>query len=174
MCTARSLSISFSICHTCPPPLPCMPPAMHSSPATHTPLPSMPPITHAPCHAYAMPCMPPCHACPPAMHVPPPAMHAPDMHASHHAHPLPHTHPRHTWPPTMHPPHHTCSLPHTTPYHALPSLDRILDTRFWKYNHVSTSLRAVIMNFWSNFDLIYLLVKITRLLIKNLHLHKVI
>ena len=71
MRTARSLTISCSICHVRPP-------------AIHTPLPHMPPAMHAPCHI----CPPathtstPCHACPPPhmpplCHARPPATHAP-------------------------------------------------------------------------------------------------
>ena len=65
MHTARSLTVSRSICHARPPP--CTPPAMH----VPLPLPCTPPATHA-----ALPCMPPamhapCHACPPAMYAPP-------------------------------------------------------------------------------------------------------
>ena len=161
MCTARSLIVSRSICHACPP-------------ATHAPY-------HAcsPCHTCPPPCMPPCHACspchtcpphacPPAMHAPchtcPPAMHAPllpiwtapacervtlllwiEIPFDFHACPLPQnrfpaTHP-HACPPTMHAP-----LPCTFfPCHAHPPpMDRILDTRFWKYYLAPTSLRAVI------------------------------
>ena len=75
MRTARSLTVSRSICHACPPamniphhahPLQCMPPAMQA-PTTHAPA---PPATHAPCHAClhhacALPHMPPHHACHP-------------------------------------------------------------------------------------------------------------
>ena len=58
MRTARSLTVSRSICHAQPPPpLPCMP-TCHTCPPPCTP----------PCHACS-----PCHACPPsAMHTPPP------------------------------------------------------------------------------------------------------
>ena len=66
MCTARSLTISRSICWGA---LPCMAPCNTCSPCT-------PPATHAPCHAHplathaplphTLPChtCPPCHACP--------------------------------------------------------------------------------------------------------------
>ena len=54
-------------------------------------------------------------------------------------------------PPVMHAPSpcHACPPPHTpppmhAPSHACPPVDRILDTRFWKYNLAPTSLRAVI------------------------------
>ena len=62
-------------------------PAIHTSPAMHTPchacpLPCIPPAMHTPCHACPLPCMPPTHDCMP-----------PD-----HAYPLPHT------PPTIHAP----------------------------------------------------------------------
>ena len=77
MRTARSLTISCSICHARPP-------------AMHTPLPHMPPAMHAPCHI----CPPathtsaPCHACPPTTHAPP-LCHArpPATHGPHHAQP---------------------------------------------------------------------------------------
>ena len=93
MRTAHSLTVSRSICHTCP--LPCTPPTMHA----------------------------PHHAWPPAMRAPP-AMHTP----------------YHTCPPTTHAPLPCMSLCHACP---LP-VDRILDTRFWKYYLAPTSLRAVI------------------------------
>ena len=73
MRTARSLTVSRSICHTRPPP--CMPPAMLTS------LPCMPPAMHAP-----LPCMPPCHAHP-TCHVCPFAMHAPPAMPAPHARP---------------------------------------------------------------------------------------
>ena len=104
MRTARSLTVSRSICHACPlcythpspchacPP-PCMPPAMHTHPhhamhapptmhaphacppAMHAPLPCTPPTMHAPCHACPLPCTPPT-----AMHTPPlPAMQGPPL-----------------------------------------------------------------------------------------------
>ena len=90
-------------------------------------------VSRSICHTHPPPpCMPPlCHACPPAMHAPchtpphhthTPAMHAPAMHA-----------PCHACHPAMH-------APFTT--HA-PPVDRILDTRFWKYYLAPTSLRAV-------------------------------
>ena len=92
MRTARSLTVSHSICHACPPamhvPQPCMPPS-HTCPLSHAcSLPCMPPATHAP-H----------HACPPAMHTP-----------------LPQMPPRFTWPPASHTPSgHACPLPCTPP-----------------------------------------------------------
>ena len=89
------------------------PPAMHP---THAPLPHMPP----------------CHTCPPATHAPLPHMPPP-----HHAYPLPCTPPSCT-PPTMHAP-----LQCKPPCHAWPPLDRILDSRFWKYYLAPTSLRPL-------------------------------
>ena len=90
MLTARSLTVSCSICRGGGA---CMP---HTPPVTHIPLPCMPlchaapchipPAMHAPCHAHPPPCTPPAmHASlphmPPAMHTPchahPPAMHTP-------------------------------------------------------------------------------------------------
>ena len=88
MRTARSLTISHSICHACPPchtclptppathaphhahPLPCMPlpytpPARYAPNAMHTPLPCTPPTMHTPPPHMPPPCMPPCHAHPP-------------------------------------------------------------------------------------------------------------
>ena len=127
--TARSLTVSRSICHACPPvmhaPLPCTPchacppPATHTSPAMHAPSAMhVPPATHAPCamhapcHACPLPRTPPCHACPPC-------------HTCH-AHPLPHMPPCHAHPLAMHTPCHACP-----PCHACtPPVDRILDTRF--------------------------------------------
>ena len=119
-----------------------------------------------PCHAHPLPHMPPHHACPLPCMPPatcPPAMHAPHHHhhacPPYHASPLPHTLP----PPCM-PPHHAhplpCTLPPAThtppamhaPHHAHPPVDRILDTRFWKYYLAPTSLRAVIMLFNLNFN----------------------
>ena len=85
MRTARSLTLSRSICHTCTP--------HHTPPTTHAPppLPCMPP-----CHAHPLPCTPPCQACPPAMYAPlscmPPATQPPPCYAC----PPPCT------PPTMH------------------------------------------------------------------------
>ena len=58
MRTARSLTVSPSICHACP--LPCMPPSHACPPATHAP-----PAMHAP-----LPDIPPSHTCPPATHTP--------------------------------------------------------------------------------------------------------
>ena len=68
------------------------------------------------------------------------AMHAPPRHA----HPLCHACPPPCMPPAMQPtphacPSHTCPLCHT----CHPPVDRILDTRFWKYYLAPTSLRAV-------------------------------
>ena len=118
MCTARSLTVSHSICwrsvhamhapwNACPPPpcntlphmppLPCMPPAMHASP------PCMPPTMHAPLATCT-----------------PPAMYTPTMHG----------------PPATHAP-----LP------CMPDMDRILNTCFWKYYLAPTSLQAVKMEF---------------------------
>ena len=88
--------------------------------------------TYAPCHACPPPCtlppamhspmlcMPPCQACP--CHARPPC----------HAPPLPYMPPCHTHPPP----------PWRTP--PTPPVDRILDTRFWKYYLAPTSLHAVI------------------------------
>ena len=56
----------------------------------------------------------------------------------------------HARPPAMHAPHrawppfHACPLPCMPPPPGTPPVDRILDTRFWKYYLVLTSLRAVI------------------------------
>ena len=79
MRTARSLTVSCSIC--------C---------SMHAPCHACPPAMHAP-----LPRMPPCHACPPAMHVSL-ATHTP-CHACSTAMyaPLPHTHPPpcHAWSP---------------------------------------------------------------------------
>ena len=90
MRTARSLTISHSICcgtHA--------PPAMHA-PLCHThPLPLMPPMPHMPpCHAHLLPCMPP------------------TMHTPHHACPPPCMPPVTHAPPAMHDPCHACPLPH--------------------------------------------------------------
>ena len=82
-------------------------------------------------------------ACPPAMHAPlpctPPAMHTlchtcpPIMHTPCYVHPLSCTPPAmHAPSPAMHAP-----LPH------MPPLDKILDTRLWKYYLAETSLWAV-------------------------------
>ena len=81
------------------------------------PPPCMPPLPCIP----PLPCMPPCHPCPPAMHAP-----------------LPCT------PTTTHDPCHTHPPP-CIPHYACPPVDRILDTRFWKYYLAPTSLQAVIM-----------------------------
>ena len=90
MHTACSLTVSRSICHTCPP---AMPPA--------SPLPCTPPAMHAPYHA-----CPPSHAHP--HHACPPATHAPTMHTPCHTH----YHP----PPHMPPPQpHMPPLPHMPP-----------------------------------------------------------
>ena len=102
MRTARSLTVSRSICHACP----ChchMPPTTHAplchvcplathAPAMHAPSPAM----HTPCHACPLPCMPP------------------TMHAPCHTCPLPHMPPRHM------PPCHACPPPWTPPCHAHP------------------------------------------------------
>ena len=78
----------------------------------------------SPCHASPLPHMPPCHACPPTIPAPLPCM-----------------------PPAMHTPHHICPPhhAHTPATHAPPHppMDRILDTRFWKYYLAPTSLRVV-------------------------------
>ena len=115
-------------CHAQP--LPHMPP-----PATHAPLPICPPTMHAPCHACPT-CMPPCHACPlPCM---PPLPNTPLWHVP----------PCHACPLAMHAPCHACPPPCTPPCHAHPSchacppVDRILDTRFWKYYPVPALLWA--------------------------------
>ena len=86
MRTARSLTVSRSICHARPLlphtlPLPHHaqpPPTMHAPhhahpPAMHTPLPCMPPgHTHTPPATHApQPRMPPCHAAPPLPRMPP-------------------------------------------------------------------------------------------------------
>ena len=124
MCTACSLTVSRSICHACSPTMHA--PYMHTPYHAHHPCHACSPATHAP-----LPCMPPCDTCPPAMHSPamhaplpctPPTMHAPAKHAPHHTH---------------------TPLPCTPPCHACPPVDRILDTRFWKYYLAPTSLRAV-------------------------------
>ena len=99
MRTSRSLTVSRSICHTCPPP--CTP-LCH----THPPLCMPPSATHGPLPRRPLPCMPPCHACPPPCHAcPPPCMPSPT--------------PR----PCM-PPHHTCPSHHTLPpaTHAPPAM----------------------------------------------------
>ena len=132
--------------HTCPRgharPLPCMSlsdacPRSHAHPqprmppTMHAPQSCTPPVTHAswlhmaPCHTHT-----PGHACPlpctppKAMHAPlpctPPVMHAPPA--------------THAPPPAMH-----ALLPRTSP-----SVDRILDTCFWKYYLAPASLRTVI------------------------------
>ena len=95
MRTARSLTVSRSIC--------C---------GTHAPLPHMPPH-----HAHPLPHMPPYHACPPAMHIPPATHTTPLPHMPpHHAHPLPHMPPYHACPPRhAHPP-----ATHTTPLPCMP------------------------------------------------------
>ena len=61
MRTARSLTISHSICHAHPHharPLPCMHPPPCTPPGMHAPLPHMPPM-HPPPHTPPPPCMPP-------------------------------------------------------------------------------------------------------------------
>ena len=77
-----------------------------------------------------------------------PCMHPLPCMPPHHARPPCHTHPLPYMPPAMHAPHHVCP-----PWkcHACPppcphphTVDRILDTRFWKYYLAPTSLRAVI------------------------------
>ena len=106
-------------------------------PSMHAPLPCTPPDMHTPCHVC------PCHTCPPpcmspVMHAPLPHM-PPTMHTPCHAcPPLPCTSPFHA----CHPCHACPSLPHPPTTHA-PPVDRILDTRFWKYYLAPTSLRAV-------------------------------
>ena len=99
MRTARSLTVSRSICHACPPamhtPQPCMPPghacpsAIHAPEAMHTPCHACPPATHTPGHA----CPPTMHASP-AVHAPlpctSPAMRTPCWHTPSHAHPCRH------------------------------------------------------------------------------------
>ena len=128
MRTARSLTVSRSIFHAQPPSPPChaTPVAMHASLATHAPCHTCPchapptihaPTTHAPlsCMPPPLPCMPPCYACP-----------LPCMSPCH-ACPLPYM------PSAMH-----ASLPYMPP-----PMDRILDTRFWRYYLALTSLRAV-------------------------------
>ena len=137
----QKLRVNGSLKHECIP-VGCVPPAHWSylrisSYPTHTPLGA---TTHAP---RQQPCMPPQsnHACPPGA-----TMHTP---WSNHAQPpeqpcmLPqattHAPPRssHTHPPGS---NHTCPPGATT--HA-PPVDRIVDTRFWKYYLAPTSLWAV-------------------------------
>ena len=79
-------------------------------------------ISHSICHARLPATHTHCHACPPATHAP---LHAcpPAAHASHRCTPPYH----HAHPPAMH----------------TPPVDRILNTRFWKYYLAPTSLRAV-------------------------------
>ena len=82
-----------------------------------------PPAMHAP----LQPCMP----------TPPTTMHAsqqPHMPPSNHAHP----------PATMSTPQQP-SMPPATMHAPLPPVDRIVDTRFWKYYLAPTSLRAVMI-----------------------------
>ena len=120
MRTARSLTVSRSICHACP--LSCMPPchtcppamhppAMHAPPATHTfpamhaPLPCMSPLPHMP----PVPCMPPATHTPlpclsPLPHMPSCNAHPPATHAPYHAHPPCHAHPLPCMPPATHAP----------------------------------------------------------------------
>ena len=120
MRTARSLSVSRSICCGTHAPLPRTPPAMHP-PATHAP------HTPLPCTPAPLPRTPPSHTCPPAMYTPvpcmppamqsspqpcmPPATHAPQpcMPPATNA-PQPCMPPCHTCPPAMHAP-----LPCTPP-----------------------------------------------------------
>ena len=134
MSTARSLTVSRSICQGGPP-LPCTPPTYcHACPLQCTPL-------H---HAYPLPCTPPtyCHACP---------LQCTPLH---HAYPLPCTPPPPCMPPLpCMPPCHTCPpathgpLPHATTMHApsprSPTPWTEFLTRFWKYYLAQTSLRAV-------------------------------
>ena len=89
MRTARSLTISRSICHA-------HPLATHAP--CHTPLPCRIPTTHAP-----PPHVPSCHACPPAMCAPLPGM-SPAMQVPHHAGPTPHMPPAMHKPPSWSPP----------------------------------------------------------------------
>ena len=138
MRTARSLTVSPSICHTYHPtthtPLPCMHPAKHAPPHhatlphtprpakhvppamqpchTHPNLPNMPPLPCNPATHTDLPCIPPCHATLP---------HTPTCHTS----PLPCNPATHTdlpciplpcMPPVMH-----TSATHA-PYHTHPSL----------------------------------------------------
>ena len=129
MCTAHSLTVSCRILcmlppqprmapcnHTWPPatthaPYNHAPPSNHAHPPAtmHTPLATMhPPSNHA---------CPPNHACPWQPCTPPATMHAP-------------------WQPCMPPSNHAC--PSATTHAPLatmhgPPMDRILDTRFWKY-----------------------------------------
>ena len=147
MRTARSLTVSPSICHTYHPtthtPLPCMHPAKHDPPTmqpchTHPDLPNMSPLpcnpaTHTPTCQTCPPAMQPCHTHRPAMHPPLPCN--PATHTD-----LPHIPPAmqpcHTHRPAMHPPamhapchahlRHTCPLPHT-PLPPTP-VDRIVKT----------------------------------------------
>ena len=112
MGTARSLTVSRSICHVCPPEthtphamhvppamhapchtraLSCTPPAMHD-PTTHAP------TTHTPCHTCPPPCMPPCMQ--PPTHAPLPSM-PPTMHAPCHACPPAATYAPHACPPPL-------------------------------------------------------------------------
>ena len=109
-------------------------PPCHAPPATHTPCHACPP------HMPLLPCMPPTTHTPPTTHMPPlPCTPCPATHA-----PPPHN-------PPAHDPHH--HVPPHAPCHAChpPPVDRILDTRFWKYYLVPTSLRAVkIRSQWKN------------------------
>ena len=104
MPTARSLTVSHSICWWVCVPCHACPPTMHTpSPATHNPC-------HAcPCHAYPLPCTAPHHACLPLPCMPPHATHTracmlPAMRAPCHVCPLPCTPPMYrqtrvkTWP----------------------------------------------------------------------------
>ena len=69
MRTARSWTVSRSVCHICPPCHTCL--FCHAChPAMHAHLPHMPPTMHTPYHAYPLPHMPPAMHAPPAMHVP--------------------------------------------------------------------------------------------------------
>ena len=91
--------------------------ACRTCPSSH----AHPPAMHTP-----QPCTHPSHACPPTTHAPL-AMHTPW-----HAH-LPATHapPAIHTPLAMHAPGHAPSQSCTPP--PPPAVDRILDTRFWKY-----------------------------------------
>ena len=92
---------------------------MHAPPSPHMhPLsPHMPPLHHAPPSNHACP---PSPCMPPSPRMPPFTMHAPLHHACPPSPPMP-------------PSNHACP----------PPVDRILDTRFWKYYLAPTLLRAV-------------------------------
>ena len=109
----------------------------HPLPLQHTP-----PVMHAPLPCMPLPCTAPYHPWPPAMHMLP-AIHAP----------LPHM------PPATHSPCHACSLPcmplppPCMPCVHAPTVDRILNTRFWKHYLSATTVQTV--KIWWNKTVIY-------------------